>query len=442
MDRFLNHIDLPQNAFNAASTTVYGAPARTGQSTGGSPASSASIFSLRQSGATAISFVGSSKFSSGTSIPNPTGIQVGDLLLFFADCASGNSIVTPGYTLFVGSPITSTNSYGVYYKVADSGDVGGVFTVGSAYVAGNDAFILLAYRAASIPEDASIVSFTAGTAATVAFPELPNKNTNGLAVYAISSSGDTTLNAPAATIPTMPSGTTTMDSVLSTGGVGGTSSGMAISGTTLTATVIPGGTEIDIGGNPSAGFTRLRARYDDTLQNRSASGVDTQLGGVPRVVSAVLGTALAIGATATPNPITGLAISIPPGKTARINLSAVYVGQGATTSGFSANVVISNPSGADGSVTGSWFGKFKPIEAASASAVADGDVFTVAANTSTSLSIPSATAASPSTHGWLVRINLKNNSNTTSVTVTPSITPAASQGGSVKIGSAIFAVIT
>lgn len=201
--------------------------------------------------------------------------------------------------------------------------------------------------------------------------------------------------------------------------------------------------------NPTAGSTRVAARTSGQVVTRSSAGVESALGGALSVVSAVLSAAFTDSTPNTLTPITGLSVSIPPNKTAKVifNLLATGTGTGTIAGNTGSGVIVSNPAGSNASVVVTWRGKIFPTMtgAAGAAAFVDGDTISVAANASGNASI--IASVTPSTANVNVPsifiLHIFNASTTTSCTAQGLIQQYnATTLNAANIGSSIFAIIT
>lgn len=202
--------------------------------------------------------------------------------------------------------------------------------------------------------------------------------------------------------------------------------------------------QTDQAGNPPAGFGRVQFKTDGGAYSRTPAGVESKLGGDLDPRFSVVSTEVAVPAGTA--PVDALTLTIPPGKTARIVvLLALRV---TTTTPLTGNngggLQVTNPAGANGAVTGSIFTEGYPAAdgTAAATAIKQGSVVSVAANTTTNF----PTARSEILNALVVlpicvQATLKNNSTTTSAVVKPLTVDDSNGVLSVAIGSAIYGVI-
>lgn len=201
--------------------------------------------------------------------------------------------------------------------------------------------------------------------------------------------------------------------------------------------------------NPNATFTRLKAKTDGTLQRRSSAGVESPLGGLVKVASAVLAANYNSVATPGQQPIPGLSITIPAGKSAQVVSQIIVTGTaaGAVATAVGAGVNITNPAGANASVAVAWSAKIIPAAtgAAAAGALYDGDVQQVAANATynaggTASITPAANVSLP----VVVTARITNLSTNTACTVQSTFQPFnnTTTANAAAAGSSIFAIIT
>ena len=124
-------------------------------------------------------------------------------------------------------------------------------------------------------------------------------------------------------------------------------------------------------------------------------------------------TSLANVGAGTPEP---WIFTVPPGATIDI-LATVAFTSAATTTGLSLSFLVANPVGADASAAGVYRTEIAVDAAVTATGVVDGDAISVAANTTTSYTVTSAS----STAGNMVAVAhgyIKNFSTNANVTVT------------------------
>lgn len=438
MDKFLSHIDLPQSSFNAASTTTYFVPERAFTVTNQPTALRAVTTKLSTSGP-AITFVTSTTNQSQAAITLPSGIQAGDIIYIVASCGGLDAGVPSGYTSLFVETFAFGNVSRIYYKIASGNESGTSVTYATASGQDTTAAGCAIYRGVS---SVSFIGFTSANNLTTVTSSGFTGALGDLAlvsVVGLSDRGGTTSSGAGPT----------KRFEAPTPGLVGQSTFAGHYDEAMSQSTIAGGTEINIGGNPSAGFTRVRAKFDGTLQNRNSGGVDSIVGGAVSVASALLTANFNSVATPGQQPIPGLTVTIPPGKSARVfarvNVTGTAAGAVATAVGAGINIV--NPAGANAAVSVAWSAKIIPAAtgAAAAGALYDGDVQQVAANVTynaggTVSIAPSANVSLP----VIVTASIVNLSTNTSCTVQGTLQPFnnTTTANAAALGSAIFAIIT
>lgn len=154
-------------------------------------------------------------------------------------------------------------------------------------------------------------------------------------------------------------------------------------------------------------------------------------GGGAQGVSAFL-TATQANSTTTPADLNGLIFTVAAGKTLKLK-GIIACTAAATTTGFYLGVRVSHGAGANANATGNWLAYVNVSSTATATGLADGDVFNIAGGTQSAGGVLS-TASTAGNNPGMIDVMVKNHSTNAQTTV-------ALQFRSEVAGSAVTAQI-
>jgi hypothetical protein len=185
-----------------------------------------------------------------------------------------------------------------------------------------------------------------------------------------------------------------------------------------------------LGSGSATSSTYLRG--DNTWATPSGSGGAT-------VAKAFLASTQA-NSTVTPAVLTGATFTLTPGQTGVFTAVLVCTG-GATTTGIGAGFRVAQASGADGNARGAWFGYVNLASTATATGLADGDVYNVAANANAYGEVL-GTATTAGNNVWQATAVVTNAATNGNTTVTFEFrSEVASSAVTAQIGSGVTAII-